>query len=177
MDAIVSVTRDWGIGKDGGLAVANRADMRRFVQLTCGGRKPKDALPGEVLGTVIMGRKTLESFPHGPLKARRNIVITTNDTLNVEGVEVAHSIDEARALVVDSDPDTVWLIGGESIYRQLLPHCKRVWVTMNDASAPCDAWFPNLDEDPSWRLAHEEPGGVTDEGVRFSYRTYEKAAD
>ncbi|MBQ9004992.1 MAG: dihydrofolate reductase, partial [Atopobiaceae bacterium] len=81
MDAIVSVTRDWGIGLEGDLAVANRADMRRFVQLTCGGRKPSEAAPGEVLGTVVMGRKTFQSFPNGALKARRNIVITRDEAI------------------------------------------------------------------------------------------------
>ena len=173
MNAIVSVTRDWGIGLDGGLAVANRADMRRFVALTCGGRRPKDAKPGEVLGTVLMGRKTYESFPNGTLKARRNIVLTRDASYEAPGAEVVVSIDEALALVAETDPDTVWLIGGESLYHQLLPQCRRVHVTMNDTVVPVDAWFPNLDEDPAWRLAAEEPGGTTDEGVSVTYRTYE----
>lgn len=173
MNAIVSVARDWGIGLDGGLAVANRADMRRFVQLTCGGRRPKDAAPGEVLGTVVMGRKTFQSFPGGALKARRNIVITRDEGFAAEGAEVVHSVEEALALVAECDPESVWLIGGESVYRQLLPHCSRAYVTMNDVVVPADAFFPDLDEDPSWKCIAREEGGITDEGVPFSYLTYE----
>ena len=173
MDAIVSVTRDWGIGLDGGLAVANRADMRRFVQLTCGGRRPKDAVQGEILGTVLMGRKTFESFPNGALKARRNLVLTRDGHYVAPGAEVVTSIEEALELLTDTDPDTVWLIGGESLYRQLLPCCHRVHVTMNDVVVPVDAYFPNLDDDPAWVLVREEDGGITEEGVPFTYRTYE----
>ncbi len=174
MDAIVSVTQDWGIGLEGQLAVANRADMRRFVQLTCGGRKPSEAAPGEVLGTVIMGRKTFESFPNGALKARRNIVITRDEGFAAPGAEVAHSVEEAVDLVAGTDPSAVWLIGGESVYRQLLPSCQRAHVTMNEVVVPADAFFPNLDEDPAWELVTCEEGGTTPEGVSFSYRTYER---
>ena len=174
MDAIVSVSRDWGIGLQGGLAVSNRADMRRFVELTCGGRRPKDAAPGELLGTVIMGRKTFQSFPNGPLKARHNIVVTHDEGFVAEGADVVHSTDEALALVAGLDPDSVWLIGGESLYRQLLSSCRRAHVTMNDALVPVDAYFPKLDEDDAWELVSEEPGGVTDAGIPFSYRTYQQ---
>lgn len=173
MDAIVSVTGDWGIGLDGGLAVANRADMRRFVKLTCAGRKPSEAMPGEFFGTVIMGRKTFESFPGGALKARRNVVITRDEGYEAPGAEVVHSIDEALALVAPLDPDTVWLIGGESIYRQLLPFCRHAHVTRNDVVVPADAFFPDLDADPDWKLVFQEEGGITPEGIPFSYLTYE----
>ena len=175
MNAIVSVTRDWGIGLDGDLAVNNRADMRRFVTLTCSGKRPKDAAPGELLGTVIMGRKTFESLPNGPLKARRNIVVTRNPDYAPAGVEVVHSPAEALELVRDTDPETVWLIGGESLYRQMLDHCKAVHVTMNDVDAPADAYFPNLDTYADWELSREEEGGVTEAGVPFSYRTYTRS--
>lgn len=172
MNAIVSVTADWGIGLEGRLVVPNREDMRRFTRLTCGGRTPKQAAQGEVLGSVIMGRRTLESFPAGPLKARRNIVLTRDATFAVDGVEVAHSVDDALALVADEDPDTVWLIGGESVYRQLLPYCTHAYVTKNDISCPCDAFFPNLDADEAWMLLERSEEGVTAEGVSFSYCTY-----
>ena len=78
MNAIVSVTSDWAIGNEGGLIVRNRADMRRFVSLTMG-------------GTVLMGRTTFESFPGGPLKGRRNVVVTRDRqyALRHEGVECA----------------------------------------------------------------------------------------
>ena len=132
MDAIVSVTNDWGIGLAGQLLVRNRADMRRFVDLTMG-------------GTVLMGRKTLESFPGGPLKGRRNVVLTRDESYAPEGVDVVHSASEVLEAV--SGDEHVWLIGGESVYRLFLPQCERVYVTKNDVTLPADAWFPDLDED------------------------------
>ena len=159
MNAIVSVTSDWAIGRDGGLAVRNKADMRRFVSLTMG-------------GTVVMGRKTLESFPGGPLKGRRNVVISRQTGYAPEGVEVAGSPEEALALVSADDPDDVWLIGGESVYRALLDSCERTYVTKNECVREADAWFPNLDEDPSWQVESREEGGVTKAGIPFEYVTY-----
>lgn len=161
MRAIVSVTSDWAIGNEGGLIVRNRADMRRFVSLTMG-------------GTVLMGRTTFESFPGGPLKGRRNVVVTRDRqyALRHEGVECAHSLDEALDLVAADDPDTVWLIGGESLYRALLAHCDRCFVTRNRVVVAADAFFPDLDADPSWELESVEEGGETSEGVRFDFATY-----
>ncbi|MBQ9316870.1 MAG: dihydrofolate reductase [Atopobiaceae bacterium] len=161
MNAIVSVTSDWAIGNEGGLIVRNRADMRRFVSLTMG-------------GTVLMGRTTFESFPGGPLKGRRNVVVTRDRqyTLRHEGVECANSLDEALDLVAADDPDTVWLIGGESLYRALLAHCDRCFVTRNRVVVAADAFFPDLDADPSWELESVEEGGETSEGVRFDFATY-----
>ena len=161
MNAIVSVTSDWAIGNEGGLNVRNRADMRRFVSLTMG-------------GTVLMGRTTFESFPGGPLKGRRNVVVTRDRqyALRHEGVECAHSLDEALDLVAADDPDTVWLIGGESLYRALLAHCDRCFVTRNRVVVAADAFFPDLDADPSWELESVEEGGETSEGVRFDFATY-----
>lgn len=159
MNAIVSVTRDWAIGLAGRLLVPNRDDMRRFVELTMG-------------GTVIMGRRTLESFPAGPLKGRRNIVISRRPEYAPAGVEVAGSPAAALALASADDPDRVWLIGGASVYEALLPHCRRAYVTKNDCVTPADAWFPDLDESPSWAVETTEPGGVTAAGVPFEYVTY-----
>ena len=174
MNAIVSVTQDWGIGKDGNLALSNRADMKRFVALTCAGRRPQETAPGEVLGTVLMGRTTYESFPHGALKARRNVVLSRDPHFAPTDAEVVRSIEDALEAIASDDPQRVWLIGGESVYRQLLPHCTRVYVTKNEALCPADAFFPDLDADPSWHVVEHEEGGVTEEGVPFSYVTYER---
>lgn len=170
MDAIVSVTRDWGIGREGGLLVRNRADMRRFVSLTQG-------------CTVLMGRVTYESFPKGPLRGRRNVVVSRNmhyvppkvppELPRGTSVVVAHSTDEALALTQD-DPQ-VWLIGGSSLYRELLPRCERCHVTKNEVIVPgTDAFFPNLDADAAWRVESEEPGGTTEEGIAYTFLTYAK---
>ena len=161
MNAIVSVTSDWGIGCDGGLIVPNREDMRRFVRLTSG-------------GTVLMGRVTFESFPHGPLKNRRNVVVTRQagygDTH--PGIECAATLEKALELVGSDDPQSVWLIGGERLYAALLKDCARCYVTRNHVHVEADTFFPNLDEDDHWELARVEEGGVTDEGIAFDFATY-----
>lgn len=164
MNAIVSVTSDWGIGHEGALLVRNREDMRRFVDLTMG-------------GTVVMGRRTLESFPGGPLRGRRNVVITRREGWAPEGVETVPSPAAALELVSSEPADSVWLIGGASVYGALLDACERVFVTKNDCVREADAWFPDLDESPSWEVEREEPGGVTAGGVPFSYVTYVRRAD
>lgn len=159
MNAIVSVTSDWAIGKDGGLLVPNRADMRRFVQLTRG-------------CTVVMGRKTLESFPGGPLKGRRNVVISRQVGYAPEGVEVFHAPEEAMEAVAGDE--AVWLIGGASVYQALLGRCERAYVTMNECVREADSWFPNLNEDPAWEVESREEAGVTEAGVPFSFVTYRR---
>ncbi len=162
MNAIVSVTSDWGIGHEGALLVRNPVDMRFFVEHTRG-------------GVVIMGRKTLESFPNGPLRGRRNVVISRQAGYAPAGVEVAASPESALELVADEEPETVWLIGGASIYAALLRRCERVYVTKNDCVLPADAYFPDLDADAFWVVESEEPGGVSDDGTAFSFVTYRRA--
>lgn len=161
MNAIVSVTQDWGIGKDAKLIVRNREDMRRFVRLTMG-------------GTVLMGRTTFESFPGGPLKGRRNVVLTSDRTYADAhpGIECAHSIAEALDLVSADEGDSVWLIGGESLYRELLDQCERCYVTRNQTQVPADAFFPDLDANPIWELESVEEGSTTPEGIAFDFATY-----
>jgi dihydrofolate reductase len=159
MNAIVSVTRDWGIGNEGKLLVRNRDDMRRFVDLTMG-------------GTVLMGRATFESFPGGALKGRRNVELTRQRGYAAEGIETYPNADEALAALESEDPDSVWLIGGETVYRDLLPRCTRAYVTRNDVVLPADAFFPDLDADPGWQVEETREGGVTKAGVPFEYVTY-----
>ena len=157
MDAIVSVTSDWAIGKDGRLLVRNKADMQRFVSLTMG-------------GTVLMGRKTFESFPGGPLKGRRNVVVSRQEGYAPQGVEVFSTIDGALEAVAGDEK--VWLIGGESLYRALLDRCERAYVTVNEASCDADAWFPNLDEEPSWAIESIDGEGETKAGIPYRFVTY-----
>lgn len=166
MNAVVSVTSDWGIGNKGALLVRNKADMQRFVQLTtCGGQG----------GVVVMGRRTLESFPKGPLKGRRNIVVSARPGYAIEGAEVVTSPEAALLAVANEDPERVWLIGGESIYRALLSCCERAYVTKNACVREADAYFPDLDADPAWTVESAEPGGVTKAGIEFEYVTYRRA--
>jgi dihydrofolate reductase len=159
MKAIVSVTKDWGIGLKGKLLVRNPVDMRFFKDNT-------------MCGTVVCGQTTFLSFPGGALERRRNVVLSIDPTFAAKGAEVVHSLDEALAAVKDDDPERVWVIGGESVYRQLLPHCSHVLVTKNDVVLDADAFFPNLDEDPDWSVESTTVGGVTKAGIPFEFVTY-----
>lgn len=165
LSAIVAVCDDWGIGRNGGMVVANKQDMRHFVSATTG-------------HPIIMGRKTLESFPGGrPLKNRRNIVLTRDPFFHREGVEVVHSVERALDLV--RDEDEAWVVGGGQIYQQFLPYCQRAVVTKNHCLRAADAYFPNLDQDEGWELVEQTDPitlgrGEGDEGVSFSFATYER---
>ena len=143
MNLIVAVDRNWAIGHEGGLLFSLPTDMKRFRTLTMG-------------GTVIMGRKTLDSFPGGKaLPKRRNIVITHHTDCDRENVEIVANPDAAMELVAGEDPDTLWVIGGGSVYTALLSRCKHVYLTKVDSTAPeADTFFPNLDKLPNWEVEH-----------------------
>lgn len=165
LSAIVAVCDDWGIGRAGDMVVSNRADMRHFVACT------KDH-------TVIMGRKTLESFPGGrPLKNRRNIVVTSDVSFEREGAEIVHSIEEALAALASNEE--TWVIGGGQVYAALLRLCSRAEVTKNHCVRAADTFFPDLDADPAWELAASGPvqqvaAGEGDEGLTFEFCTYRR---
>ena len=151
MNAIAAVSLNWGIGKGGDLLFHIKEDMQRFRALTSG-------------GTVIMGRKTLESMPGGnPLPKRRNIVITRNPGFSHGGVEVARSVQEALDLVSGDDGDKVWVIGGGEIYAAMLPHCRLCYLTRVYARPDCDVYFPDLDTRPEWQVLRSGP--IVSDGV------------
>ncbi len=163
MNAIAAVSLNWGIGKGNDLLFHISEDMKRFRAMTTG-------------GTVLMGRKTLDSMPGGrPLPKRRNIVITRNPDFAREGVEVVHSVEEALALTAGEDPEKVWVIGGGEIYRALLPHCRRCCLTRVYARPDCDVFFPDLDQLENWCLFRSEP--ICTEGeLDFQFVDYQNAA-
>lgn len=168
LKAIVAVCDDWGIGRDGDMVVANRADMRHFVNKTKG-------------HPVIMGRKTLESFPGGrPLKNRRNIVLTRDAAFERDGAEIVHSVEEALAAVADED--VAWIIGGGAVYAQFLLHCAEAEVTRNHVTHPADTYFPDLDGDPAWEVVSRSgvrvvEAGQGDEGLSYEFVTYRRRAE
>lgn len=138
--AIAAVTNEWGIGKDGSLVTHIKADMRHFVACTTG-------------NTVIMGRKTLDSFPGGkPLKNRRNIVLTRDESFEREGVEVVYSVDEALEAVAGDE--LAWVIGGGEVYRQFMPYLAGAEITHTHCNRDCDTFFENLDESDEWELVY-----------------------
>ena len=154
MTAIVCVSKSWGIGRDGALLFLISDDHKRFRSLTVG-------------KTVILGHKTLDTFPDGrPLKDRRNIVLSHRD-LDIPGAEIAHSFDEAAAL----GGDDAIVIGGASVYMALLARCDRVYVTKVDADPDADSFFPNLDDNPDWRI-NSESEVFEENGLKFQYVDY-----
>ena len=160
MNAIVVVDQNWGLGCSGDLLFSLPTDMKRFRSLTLG-------------GTVILGRKTLDSFPGGrPLPKRRNIVITRNVDFDREGCEIAASPQAALELAADTEDDKLWVIGGGSVYAALLSRCKRAYLTKVDAAAEgADTFFPNLDKLPGWKIeAVSEP--VEENGVTYRFVDY-----
>ena len=140
MNLIVAVDKNWAIGCNNELLVSIPADMKFFRQTTTG-------------KVVVMGRKTLESFPNkSPLKNRTNIVLTANSDYKAEGAIVVHSLEELLEELKKYNSEDIYVIGGGSIYRQLLPYCDLAHVTKIDHSYQADAFFPNLDELPQWQI-------------------------
>ncbi|MEF9940976.1 MAG: dihydrofolate reductase [Lachnospiraceae bacterium] len=143
MNIIVATDKNWGIGFENNLLVSIPADMKFFRETTAG-------------KIVVMGRKTLESFPNGlPLKNRINIILTSNKKYTVKDAIVIHSIDEMVEELKKYKEEDIYVIGGESIYRQLLPYCKTAHVTKIDHEYQADTFFPNLDKDKEWKLTGE----------------------
>lgn len=150
MNLIVAVDRNWAIGKENKLLVSIPQDMKFFREQTTG-------------KVVAMGRKTLESFPGGqPLKNRVNIVLTSDSEYHVNGVIAVHTIKEMMEELKKYESEDIFVIGGESIYRQLLPYCHRAYVTRIDHAYDADTYFPNLDEDPQWKMTK-----ISDEQTYF----------
>lgn len=140
MNLIVAVDKNWAIGKNNRMMWSIPADMKFFRETTRG-------------NVVIMGRKTLESFPQGqPLKNRVNIVITRNPDYKVKGAVVVHSVEEAVEEARKYEGE-IYVIGGESVYREMLSLCDTAFVTKIDHAYDADTYFPNLDQDEEWEMS------------------------
>ncbi len=140
MKAIVAVDENWAIGYKGNLLVRIPADQKFFREETTG-------------KVIILGRKTIETFPNqSPLKNRTNIVLSTRKDLVIPGATVVHTIEEAVEYSKQFDAEEVYCIGGASVYEQFLPYCDTVHVTKIDHAYNADAYFPNLDKDPDWEI-------------------------
>lgn len=161
MNVIAAVDKNWGIGYDNKLLVSIPADMKLFRQTTSG-------------KVVVMGRKTLESFPGGlPLKNRVNIVLTKNKDYHVKGAVICHTVEAVLEEVKKYSDDDVYVIGGETIYRQFLPYCRLAHITKIDHAYQADAHFPNLDELPGWEItADSEEQTYFD--LEYRFLQYEK---
>ena len=150
MNLIVAVDKNGAIGNQNKLLVSIPADMKFFRETTMD-------------KVVVMGRKTLESFPNGlPLKKRTNIVITRDKNYQVKDAIVVHSVEEAVEELKKYSEEEIYVIGGESIYRQMLPYCKVAHVTKINHAYEADTFFPNLDEMEDWKVT-----GISDEQTYF----------
>lgn len=159
MNLIVAVDKNWAIGKDNKLLVSIPDDMKFFRETTTG-------------KVVVMGRKTLESFPNSkPLPNRVNIVLTRDAKYEAKGAIIVHSKEELNEELKKYNSDDIYVIGGESIYRMMLDECDRAFVTYVDYSYDADTYFPNLDEMSDWKLA-EESDEQTYYDIEFYFRTY-----
>ena len=143
MNLIVNVDSNWAIGYRGKLLVSITEDMKFFRSETTG-------------KVVVLGRKTLDTFPGGqPLKNRTNIILTRNPNYQVKGAIICHSVEEVLEELKKYNSEDVYIIGGDSIYKEFLPYCDVAHVTRTDHVYDADAWFPNLEEDPAWVLTGE----------------------
>ena len=158
MNIIVAVNSDWGIGCSGTQQIVIPEDRAYFKEMTTG-------------GIVIAGRKTFEDFGK-PLPNRKNIVLTRSPDYTADGAIVVHSVDELRReLRGTANESMMFVIGGESVYRLLLPFCDGAFVTKIEAVPPSDTFFPDLDALPGWSF---ESRSETFEsgGVRYSFNRY-----
>ncbi len=162
MNLIAAVDKNWAIGNKNQLLVRIPADQKFFRETTTG-------------KVVVMGRKTLESFPNGlPLKNRTNIVLTRNPDYRVSGAVVVHDEQELRRVLENYPSEDIYIIGGETVYRQFLDECDVAHITKIDFAYEADAYFPNLDERPEWRLAADSEEQTYFDLEYYFYR-YERA--
>lgn len=168
MNLIVAVDKEWGIGYQGDLLARVREDLRMFAKITTG-------------KVVVYGSNTLATFPGGKvLKNRVNIVLHPSEEYQPEGAIVAHSLDELFEKLKEYNKEDVFVIGGASVYNQLLPYCDKAYITKFDKNFSKDTYIPNLDESESWKCVYESEeyrtNPETDTGGDFTYKftIYEK---
>lgn len=161
MNLIAAVDQNWAIGNKNQLLVKIPADQKFFRETTTG-------------KVVVMGRKTLESFPNGlPLKNRTNIVLTRDKKYEVKDAIVLHSLEDLREELKKYPSEDIYVIGGETIYRQLLDDCDVAHITKIEFAYDADAYFPNLDELPEWKItADSEEQTYFD--LEYYFYKYEK---
>ena len=160
MDLIVAADKNWAIGKGGDLIYSIPEDMKFFRRTSLG-------------KTVVMGRKTLESFPGGkPLPKRVNVVLSSNPAYAPDGAVAVHNYAELFAEIAKYPEDEVLLIGGGRLYTDLAKYCRRAYITLIDAETEgVDTFIPNFDELEGWSIESvSEP--LEDAGYSFRFATY-----
>lgn len=166
MKAIVAVDNNWGIGKDNDLLISLPEDMKFFRETTMN-------------KIVIMGRKTLESFPNQkPLPNRINIVISRQKDLKLDGVMVCNSIQESINYIKENlgeeKLEDTFFIGGESIYKQCLEYCDTLYITKIKKDFEADRYFPNIEKTEEWEMVYSEKNISKKDNIEFEFTTYKK---
>lgn len=161
MNLIAAVDSKWGIGNKRQLLVQIPADQKLFRQETMG-------------KVIVLGRRTLETFPQGmPLAGRTNIILSRDPAFRVKGGIVVHSLEELLEKLKEYATEDVYVVGGESIYQQLLPYCDTAHLTMIDHTYEADAHFPDLDADREW-VQTRESDEQTYFDIAYTFVKYER---
>jgi len=161
MNLIVAVDKNWAIGANNDLLISIPEDMQYFKEKTMG-------------KVVIMGKNTLESFPGSkPLKNRTNIVIALETDYKVDGATVVYTLEDFINEAKKYPSEDVFVIGGGSIYKQMLPYCDTCYITYIDHEFEADTYIPNLDEMEEWYIANESEK-YSYEDMTYSFRTYKR---
>lgn len=143
MNVIVAVDNNWAIGNKNELLIRIPNDHKHFREETTG-------------KVVVLGRKTLETFPQGlPLKNRTNIILSKDRNYKVKDAIVVHSVEELLEELKNYRDEDIYIIGGDSVYRQMLPFCDVAHITKIDHEYEADAYFPNLDQSGEWEITAE----------------------
>lgn len=164
MNLIAAVDKNWAIGKDNQLLVRIPNDQKMFREETTG-------------KVVVLGRKTLETFPNGlPLKNRTNIILSRNKDYKVKDAIVVHSLEELLLELKKYCSEDIYIIGGGSIYEMMLPYCNIAHITKLDYEYDADTYFPNLDKMPEWKVtADSEEQTYFD--IEYVFTKYEKETE
>jgi dihydrofolate reductase len=163
MNLIVAVDINWGIGNNGELLTSIKGDQQNFKNIT-------------LEKVVILGRETLNTFPGGkPLKSRTNIILSRDHNLKIENAIVVNSIEELLKSIETFNPNDVYVIGGQSIYEQLLPYTQTAIITKIQRSYSADKYFPNLDKLKEWELISTSENHVEND-VNFTFNIYRRKA-
>lgn len=161
MNMIVAVDENWAIGNKGELLVHIPNDMKMFRMETTG-------------KVVVLGRKTMETFPQKkPLPNRTNIILSRNKDYKVTDAIVVNSVEELLEELKNYNTEDVYIIGGDSIYQQMLPYCDVAHVTYIEHSYEADSYFPNLEKDPEWKMTAESEE-MTYFDITYYFRKYER---
>ena len=161
MNLIVAVDNNWAIGNKNELLIRIPNDHKHFREETTG-------------KVVVLGRKTLETFPQGlPLKNRTNIILSTDKNYKVKDAIVVHSIEELLEELKKYNDEDIYIIGGDSVYRQMLPYCNVAHITKIDHEYEADAYFPNLDKDEAWEITADSDE-LTYFDIAYQFLKYER---